>query len=502
MEENIMRTYILAILLIMIQAQLASESPSNSPEVGMFNVYFSLDEAIGYRDVRDDFAEVYAVGCNLVTHYFRSEDSLERPGQRFWAGLPGWLQHNPKQAEQLKNWKKLYGPSLGWTLFFWSTYVQEAYTQTDGGLKAIIGEMYSIFGAQKDWDALRTFVKAISKFEEEHCPGSIAGWYIAEEPNGSSKQYSPEIANQVIEHIKSAESDAGIKHHGIYIDVSATQKREKVAPFLKDVDVIMLSPDAYIWATNPPTYIEEAQYERIHHAVRTIREYAASVKNQKARVVVVLQVYDWNKSGPLQPNHINMHQQVRYALRPGLVDRGSYGYNPKWVEAPDGIWFWWWHDCKSKQRKGNGMTTINRWDPNTEGHWAEAIKTELQNKENAVVIHGNENWSGKVHIIGDIIIAENGVLTIEPGTIVKFSVRDHFRSGQDTKRCELIVRGKLIAKGSEKRWITLTSDSMNRRQLASPKKARDGDWYGVRKEGKRAVVELENCRIEYSLVTQ
>jgi len=213
-----MQNYILAILFIMAHAQLAiSESPSNLLEVGMFNVYFSLDEAIGYHDMRDDFAEVYAVGCNMVTHYFRSEYSLEQKGQRFWADLPGWLRRNPKQAERLKDWKKNYGSSLGWTLFFWSTYIQEAYTQTDGGLKALIGEMYSIFGAQKDWESLKTFVQAISKFEKEYCPGSIAGWYIAEEPNGSRKRYSPEIANQVIEHIKSAESDAEIEHHKIYI---------------------------------------------------------------------------------------------------------------------------------------------------------------------------------------------------------------------------------------------------------------------------------------------
>ena len=518
-----MRNYIWVILLIMFHAQLAiSESPSNSPvehldsvgEVGMFNVYFSLDEAIDYRDVRDDFAEVYAVGCNVVTHYFRSEYSRELSGQRFWAGLAGWLRRNPKQAEQLTDWKKGYGLNLGWTLFFWSTYIQEAYTQTDGDLKVLIGEMYGIFGAQKDWDALKTFVQAISKFEKEHCPDSIAGWYIAEEPNGSRKRYSPEIANQVIERIKSAESDAGIKHHKIYIDVSVSKKRKKVAPFLKNVDVIMLSPDAYIWATNPPMYVEEAQYERIHHAVRRIREYADSVENQSARVVVVLQAYDWNKSGPLQPNHINMHQQVRYALQPSFKwSEPPDGFDTPSATQPKGLWFWWWHDCKSKkiplspplskgERQANKMITINRWDANTEGRWAEAIKTELRNKENAVMIHGNENWSGKVHILGDVIIAEDGVLTIEPGTIVKFSVRDQFRGGQDTKRCEVIVRGKLVAKGNKKRWITLTSDSMNRRQLAAPRKARNGDWYGIRKEGKKAVIELENCQIKYALVTQ
>ena len=493
-----MRIYFLIGLLIFMICQTHHiHSTPTSREVGMFNVYFSLDESLGYVDVRDDFAEVYAVGCNLATHYFVSEYGRRANGRRFWAGLNRWLKRNPERAAQLRDWKRNYGPSLGWTLFFWSTYMQEAYTQTNGGLKVLIGEMYAIFGAQKDWEGLKKFVQAISKFEQENCPGAIAGWYIAEEPNGSRKRYSPKIANQVIEHIKTAEPETP---HKIYVDVSTSKRRKRVAPFLKNVDVIMLSPEAYIWARRPPIYVEEAQYERIHHIVRAVRGYAASVGNSKAKIQVVLQTYDWNKSGPLQPNHIDMHQQVRYALQQGWVDRGVYGYKPRWVEPPDGIWFWWWHDCKFKKRKAGRITTINRWDDGTEGSWAEAIKTELNNQEKAVVIHGKENWSGTVHIIGDVIVAEDGILTIEPGTTVKFAVRDHFRGGEDVNRCELIVRGQLIAKGNNRLKVTLTSDSMNRKQSPRPRPGKVNDWYGIRKEGKKAKIEMENYRIRFARV--
>ena len=130
----------------------------------------------------------------------------------------------------------------------------------------------------------------------------------------------------------------------------------------------MISPDAYIWARVPPTYVEEAQYESIHHAIRSMRDHAKASDNSDAKIEVVLQAYDWNPKGLLQPSHINMHQQVNYILQPGWVDRGVYGIRPQWEPPPDGIWFWWWHDCKSKKQTPQGdIIEINRWDEGTKG---------------------------------------------------------------------------------------------------------------------------------------
>ena len=93
---------------------------------GMFNVYFSIDEALGYQDVRDDLSEVHSAGCRLVTHYFRREHSRNVEGELFWFGLKDWLEANPEAAERLQAWKNNYGESLGWKLFFYSTYLLEA----------------------------------------------------------------------------------------------------------------------------------------------------------------------------------------------------------------------------------------------------------------------------------------------------------------------------------------------------------------------------------------
>jgi hypothetical protein len=467
---------------------------------GMFNVYFSIDEALGYRDVRDDLSEVYAVGCRWVTHYFRSENSREAGGERVWFGLDEWLRANPDQAERLQTWKNDYGASLGWKLFFYSTYLLEAYQQTKGGLKVLVGEMYGLFPSDTDDAELKTFVNAIREFEAQHCPGTIGGWYVVEEPNGSKKRYRPERYTAVVDTIYATESEKERSLLPIYVDISPYQEQSQVVPFVAKADVIMISPDAYIWARVPPTYIEEAQYESIPHAVRSMREHAKAAGNPNAKIEVVLQAYDWNQTGALQPTHINMHQQVSYALKPGWVNRGEYGKDPRWEPPPDGIWFWWWHDCKSKSKKPNRpIVEINRWDAGTEGNWAEAIQTELPHREKAVLIRGTERWTGTVHIIGDVIVDKGATLIVEPGTTVKFATLDHFRGGEDTERCELIIRGKLIAKGTPRQKITLTSDSTNPKLVVKPREPRKWDWYGIRTEGQAVSLEIEGCEIRHAL---
>ena len=465
---------------------------------GMFNVYFSVDEALGYKDVRDDLSEVHAVGCRWVTHYFRSDDSRDDKGKPFWFGLQNWLQANPDQTKRLQQWKRDYGASLGWKLFFYSTYLLEAYQQTKGELKVLVGEMYGMFpSANYDAD-LKTFVIAIRTFEAQHCPETIGGWYVAEEPNG--KRYRPERYQSIVDTVRASEAEKGLSPLPIYVDISPRRSRRKVLPFLEKADVIMISPDAYIWASVPPMYVEEAKYEAIHHAVRSMREHARAAGNPDANIEIALQAYDWNEKGPLQPSHINMHQQVSYALKPGLAHRGVYGKHPRWEPPPAGFWFWWWHDCKSKKKRANDeIIDINRWDAGTTGNWAEAIQTELSHREKAVLIRGAERWTGTVHIIGDVIIDKGATLTLEAGTTVKFATRDHFRGGEDAERCELIVRGKLIAKGTSRQQILLTSDSKNPKLVVKPRKPRKGDWYGIRTEGQSATLEIDNCEIRYAL---
>lgn len=85
-------------------------------------------------------------------------------------------------------------------------------------------------------------------------------------------------------------------------------------------------------------------------------------------------------------------------------------------------------------------------------------------------IDSNTTWSGTIVISGDIYIPPGVTLTIAPGTIVKFRKIDE--SGDQNlfhtdspyyPEAELIVRGKLIARGTPDKQIVFTSAEMTPR---------------------------------------
>ncbi len=114
--------------------------------------------------------------------------------------------------------------------------------------------------------------------------------------------------------------------------------------------------------------------------------------------------------------------------------------------------------------------------------------------------YGNQVWKGNILITGDTII--KGDLTIFPGTTVLFELGDDKKSGEEIEsdgfnnldptrlkkytisHSELIVQGKMLAKGEKENMILFTSSSPN------PKLA---DWVGIRIEG-------DNSIIEYSII--
>jgi len=105
-------------------------------------------------------------------------------------------------------------------------------------------------------------------------------------------------------------------------------------------------------------------------------------------------------------------------------------------------------------------------------------------------ISGNENWSGTVIIAGDVTIEQKSRLVIEPGTKVLFEPnQDLTKSGTDKTRCEIIVRGTLIARGLPGRKITFSSNSANPRM---------GDWYSCEFLHLKSGTLLEYCIVEYA----
>jgi TonB family protein len=105
-------------------------------------------------------------------------------------------------------------------------------------------------------------------------------------------------------------------------------------------------------------------------------------------------------------------------------------------------------------------------------------------------ISGNVTWQGTIIISGDITIEQKSRLVIEPGTKVLFEPnRDDTKGGADKTRCEIIVRGTLIARGLPGRKISFSSNSEFPRM---------GDWYSLGFLHLKSGTLLEYCLIEYA----
>ena len=112
-----------------------------------------------------------------------------------------------------------------------------------------------------------------------------------------------------------------------------------------------------------------------------------------------------------------------------------------------------------------------------------------------LTISNDTTWSGNVLVAGDVYVEPGVTLTILPGTIVKFKRIDE-TSDQNLfavdspyyPQAELIIRGKLIAKGTDKEKITFTSAEID---------ARPRDWGAVNFLGSNGNV-IEYCRFMFA----
>lgn len=115
-----------------------------------------------------------------------------------------------------------------------------------------------------------------------------------------------------------------------------------------------------------------------------------------------------------------------------------------------------------------------------------ASDTVIANK----TIERNESWSGNIIIKGDITVASGVILTVMADTHVLFSPNmDQAKSGKDQTRCELIVNGILIVKGTPDHRVVFSSAS---------KSPRMGDWYGIELLNKKQISIINYAVIEYA----
>ncbi len=112
-----------------------------------------------------------------------------------------------------------------------------------------------------------------------------------------------------------------------------------------------------------------------------------------------------------------------------------------------------------------------------------------------LTISKDATWSGIVLVAGDVYVEPGVTLTIAPGTIVKFKRIDE-SSDQNLfdidspyyPQAELIIRGRLVAKGTDKDKITFTSAEID---------ARPADWGAVNFLGSKDNV-IEFCKFMFA----
>jgi len=99
----------------------------------------------------------------------------------------------------------------------------------------------------------------------------------------------------------------------------------------------------------------------------------------------------------------------------------------------------------------------------------------------------NETWRGNIILDRDVVIDQNVTVTIKPGANITFAHnRDMHNLGIDANRCELIVKGSLVAEAQPGEHITFKTHQ----DVKQP-----GGWYGIRIESGGTAL-LKHCVIE------
>ncbi|HEY3309032.1 MAG TPA: right-handed parallel beta-helix repeat-containing protein [Desulfuromonadaceae bacterium] len=103
------------------------------------------------------------------------------------------------------------------------------------------------------------------------------------------------------------------------------------------------------------------------------------------------------------------------------------------------------------------------------------------------VIASDTVWQGEIHISGVISVKRGATLTISPGTVVKFKRID--RDNNKVGDGEIMVEGRLIAKGTSDKKIVFTS---------AEEKPKVNDWSYLQFISSDSGNIIENCQFEYA----
>ncbi|MBM3211357.1 hypothetical protein FJZ33_03990, partial [Candidatus Poribacteria bacterium] len=313
----------------------------------MFNTYSIKDGNLGSRepDLKEVWTGISGVSeyeaCNMTMHYWPRPFDLPDVSSG----------ENPYSA-------------------WWKSYMEEAYNLTNQNgeirLRVIVGALYSYYEVYKG-EVFDEFIKDICKWEKgSKYDGTLAGWYLAEEPWGSSHNYDSGVCNEMARNIKAIEKSLGVREHSMYIDVTITGKyysSASLAEFTRMADVVMVSANPFLWTTSGQQPVYETPWKRIHQSTKEARKVIYADRDRRKapypEIHVVLEARDAIGYG--QPTNWEMRQQIHEAL----------SHNHQYGDPPvDGIWFFWWSEIGR-----NKKNDVDDW--NHGRRIAEAIQIQV-----------------------------------------------------------------------------------------------------------------------------
>jgi gliding motility-associated-like protein len=337
---------LLFILLFTITTNTEAALKRHKVTVGMYNTYSILDGNLGRSeaDLKEVWEGVSSVSgceaCNITQHY--------------WP--------RPYDLPSVESGQDPYA-------VWWKDYMEEACNLTNQNgevrLKVIIGPLYGYYVIYKG-DVFNDFIKELCLWEKgSKYEGTLAGWYVTEEPMGSSHNFDPNICNDMVDAIKAVEKSVGVQHK-IYIDVSVDGlyfTPDKLSKFTRQADVVMISASTYLWTTSAKQPVYNPDWKSIHGPMKIVRDiiypYRDKLKLPRPEIHAVLEARDAIGHG--QPTNWEMRQQINIALSQ------SVQYNDP---PADGVWFFWWSEIGK-----NAKDDSDDW--NNGRRIAEAIQVQV-----------------------------------------------------------------------------------------------------------------------------
>jgi nitrous oxidase accessory protein NosD len=205
--------------------------------------------------------------------------------------------------------------------------------------------------------------------------------------------------------------------------------------------------------------LEEVRITGVRHGVML---YGPSTSRMEGITVEADEggIYSWAGSAPrISGSSFRGGEREGMVVAPGAspqIETSSF-------DGPFGGVLWGASTPPPKELEGDVVVAAVEPAPSPRGDWRvegwQAPPPGFGNGERVYrgenFIGRDESWEGRVLIDGTVMVAPGAVLTIRPGTRVRFAFRDS--NGDGVGESELFVQGRIIAAGERDRPIVFTA---------------------------------------------